>query len=553
VFFRQTSAGNPSDRQPWNLHAPWNRVRYPYGGYREDRSQTGPMPRQPARPRSHSRWEEDRETTRYLSARTQLHVPYADYVVREIVNERFRALAPAYGVNLVVVAKWAIGSLRRRRRRDLTLTGILAVGLGLLGLVMLLGPSWPGAITLVLLTLISGWAVGLSEYWDRYRCVRTHMLRGRFNPDDAPEPADPEQRDRLRTVSRRRSGNLVVFQGRRAFAGSGYRVPKVGGPLVIDVSKGKGGDDDDDDNEEARGRAKDKKAAKQEVTPDPFTNEDVHAAIAAAMENLGLLDVSVEERLFVNGRHIQGDPDYLPSPGEPPTASVNPALLRQAIQHPTPDARVYICVEMRGWQGQLIVTLFARAVHLGGSLYIEWSFYVLPPVGRVFQSIDTLADTPEFRSLCLDAARWARGTPRALVLAPFAVSRSYQKERSANRYILRQRRRIERGQIIDYGAARSLREYAAGWQRQHYFLERDEVMFILVAQEKLTRVVRDFLRSKNVDLEQLDPQIKVINDNATNFYNVRIGEATNSSFAMGKLSKSRTENAGGDKDKNNDD
>lgn len=546
MFFRQPSDGDPSDRQSWNFQAPWNRVRYPYGGYREDRSQTGPLPRQPARPRSHSRWEEDRETTRYLSARTQLYVPYADYVVREIVNQRFRALAPAYGVNLVVVAKWAIGSLHRRRRRDLTLSGILAAGLALFVLAMLLGPYWPGAIAVVLLMLISGWAVGLTEYWDRYRCVRTHMLRGRFNPDDAPEPADPQQRHRLRTVSRRRSGNLVVFQGRRAFAGSGYRMPDVGGPLVIDVSNGKR-DDDDDDGEGDSGKGK--KAAKPQVTPDPFTSEDVHAAIIEAMEDLGLRDVSVEERLFVNGRHIQGDPDFLPSSAEPPTASVNPTLLREAIQHPTPDARVYICAEMRGWQGQLIVTLYARAVHLGGSLYIEWSFYVLPPVGPEFQSIDTLSDTPEFRSLCRDAGRWARRTPKVLILAPFAVSRSYRKERLTNRYIARQRRRIERGQIIDYGATRSVREYAAGWQRQHYFLERDEVMFILVAQEKLTRVVRDFLKRKNVDLEQLEPQIKVINDNATNFYNVRIGEATNSSFAMGKLAKSKTENTSSDKDK----
>jgi hypothetical protein len=445
-----------------------------------------------------------------------------------------------------VVARWAIGSLHRRLRRELALSGILAAGLALLVLAMMLGPYWPGAIAIVLLTLISGWAVGLTEYWDRYRCVRTHMLRGRFNPDDAPEPADSRQRDRLRTVSRRRSGNLVVFQGRRAFAGAGYRVPKVGGTLVIDVSKGKRDDDEDDEDE---GSAREKKAQKPEVTPDPFTSEDVHAAIIEAMENLGLHDVWVEERLFVNGRHIQGDPGFLPSPDQPPTASVNPALLRQAIQHPTPDARVYICVEMRGWQGQLIVTLFARAVHLGGSLYIEWSFYVLPPVGLDFQSIDTLSDTAEFRRLCGDAVYWARRTPKALVLAPVAVSRSYRNERSANRYIARQRHRIERGQIIDYGAARSVREYAAGWQRQHYFLERDEVMFILVAQEKLTRVVRDFLKKKNVDLEQLEPQIKVINDNAANFYNVRIGEATNSSIAMGKLTKSKTENSSGDKDR----
>jgi hypothetical protein len=119
VFFRQPSDRDQSVRQPWNRQAPWSRPRYPYGGYRGDGNQTRPLPRQPTRPRSYSRWDEDRETTRYLSARTQLFISYADYVVREIVNEHFRALAPAYGVDLAAVAKWAIGSLHRRRRRDL--------------------------------------------------------------------------------------------------------------------------------------------------------------------------------------------------------------------------------------------------------------------------------------------------------------------------------------------------------------------------------------------------------------------------------------------------
>jgi hypothetical protein len=557
VFFRQPADRDPSDREPWNRQAPWNRPRYPYGGYRGDGSQTGPLPRQPVRPRSYSRWDEDRETTRYLSARTQLFISYADYVVREIVNEEFRALAPAYGVDLAAVAKWAIGSLRRRRRRDLALSVILVAGLAMLILVGLFARYWPGVAATAGVTLLLGWAVTMTEYLDRYRCVHKHMLRGQFNPDDAPEPADPQQRDRLRAVSRHRSGNLVVFRGRRAFAGSGFRVPKVGGPLVIDVSKGRSDDDDDDDGPEISGidqnKNKKKKKKRPDVTPDPFTNEDVHAAIVEAMDDLGLRDVWVEERLFVNGRHIQGDPDYLPSPHEPPTTSVNPALLRQAIRHPTPDARVYVCVEMRGWQGQLIVTLFARAVHLGGSLYIEWSFYVLPPVSPSFQSIDYLYDAIEVRRFWRAALRRARRTPRTLVLAPLAVGRSYWEERSAKRYIARQRRAIDRGQVFDYGASRSAREYAAGWQRQHYFLERDEIMFILVAQEKLTRVVRDFLKARNVDLEQLEPQIKVINDNASNFYNVRIGEVSNSSFAMGKLTKSKTDNASNDKDKKEDD
>ena len=42
----------------------------------------------------YSRQDMDRETTRYLSAATQLDVKYASEVVRKVINEPIRALAP---------------------------------------------------------------------------------------------------------------------------------------------------------------------------------------------------------------------------------------------------------------------------------------------------------------------------------------------------------------------------------------------------------------------------------------------------------------------------
>ena len=91
------------------------------------------------------------------------------------------------------------------------------------------------------------------------------------------------------------------------------------------------------------------------------------------MKKIAFADIHVEERLFVNGRHIKKNRTLMPNGIlAPPATYVSPSLLKEAELHPTPDARVYVCVEMPGWQGQLVVTLFARAVHVGGSLYIEW-------------------------------------------------------------------------------------------------------------------------------------------------------------------------------------
>ena len=73
-------------------------------------------------PREHlnyySQHDNDRETTRYLSAATQINPDYARAVVARVVHEPYRALAPAHGADVTVVARWALDSIRRIARRD---------------------------------------------------------------------------------------------------------------------------------------------------------------------------------------------------------------------------------------------------------------------------------------------------------------------------------------------------------------------------------------------------------------------------------------------------
>jgi hypothetical protein len=91
-------------------------------------------------------------------------------------------------------------------------------------------------------------------------------------------------------------GNLVVFRKHDAFVGSGAEISRE--HLVIDVSRGKRSTGD---------------GTKSSPKPPRFTNEDVHVAILREMRKLGLPDLQVEERLFVNGRHVHTNPVLLPA------------------------------------------------------------------------------------------------------------------------------------------------------------------------------------------------------------------------------------------------
>jgi hypothetical protein len=451
-----------------------------------------------------------------------VNIPYAKVVVSKVMNEPFRALAPTFGVDVPVVVRWALKALRTRAARDYFLLASFA--LAALSAVPLF---WPQGLISFPAALAVAWLVVSWETWERrHNVVARKMLRDRFDPDAAPIPRPGAECDRLAEVARRRDGNLVVFSGHSAFIGSGERIGYQ--RILLDVSRGM--------------EAKDGTPMK----PDRFTSQDLHTAIVLAFGcqaglAKSLTNIRVYERLFVNGLHIQSDPRLLPDRLQPPPSSVDRDLLVAAALHPTPEARTYVCIEMPGWEGQLVVTMFIRAVHTGESLYIDWTFRVLPPLKGDFLLIDQLHEQSRCRQLRTALQLSVRETFPALFLSPCNVYRSWRQPHKAQRQENRQARAIRNGYVFDYGAQKSIRELACGTQRRHYFLARDENMYVLLAQQTLTRAVEVFLSDHNVDLGQYNDQVKLIFDNSIKVGNISdssgVNIGNNSSATVNKPSK----------------
>lgn len=466
----------------------------------------------------------DREATRYLSAATQVDIRYAERVVTRVINEPFRSLAPTFGVDVSVVAKWALKALRTRALRDQALAALLI----LIILVSALSFLWPQILIAFPIVLFIAWQAVSLERLEHIHIQTQKMLRDRFDPDDAPPARSERDRTRLEEVEKRRDGNLVVFSGHSAFIGSGERLYYQ--RILLDVSRGQ---------EDENGTP---------VKPDEFTSQDLHTAIVRAFGcEIGLAkslaNIKVYERLFANGLHIQGNDQLLPDPLRPPPTSVDKKLLTAATLHPTPEARAYVCVEMPGWQGQLVVTLFIRAVHTGDSLYIDWTFQVLPPLMEKFLQIDHLYETSRYRQVSSSLLIGLRKVVPALLISPFEVVRTWRQPFIARRRQAHQSHAIKRGYVFDYGAQRSIREDACGTRRRHYFLARDETMYLLLAQQTLTRAVGNFLKDHNVDLGQFDDQVKIIFDNS-----IKVGNINNSTgVTIGDNNNSSTNSNGSSK------
>jgi hypothetical protein len=471
----------------------------------------------------YSQRDNDREATRYLSAATQISLDYAKRVVDRVVHEPYRALAPAHGADVTVVARWALDSLRRIAYRDAVLTTTLIAGVffSWLFAAVVQASAWVVFATVLVMLGVAFSAIAC-EHWIRwYRILAGQMLRDEFDPERAPEPTAERVRLRLKAAADRKSGNLVVFRGHAAFIGSGNLLGQE--QIVIDASHGK--ENDDESSSE----------------PIPFTNMDVHVSIAKAIGNIQLPGLNVAERVFVNGKHVRGNHGLQRQPMEPPFASVSDELLRGAADHPTADARAYVCAEIHSWQGQLVVTMFARAVHTGGWLYIEYSFYLLPPIDAAYTGIDSLYSESLARRLRKTSA-WSivRTVPYLLASPYFLVKQgikifSWNARESAQGYLIR------RGQSFDYGALRSIREAACWRSNRHYFINRDITMYVLLLQKSLLRAVENFLDDHNIATDEFKEQAKIIIDASNKNYSVHIGNVSNSTFAVGDKAKASGE------------
>jgi hypothetical protein len=340
------------------------------------------------------------------------------------------------------------------------------------------------------------------------------MLRDQFDAEKAPRPTTERARQRLQVAADRKSGNLVVFGGTAAFAGSGNLLGQE--QIVIDASHGKQDADDSPGD------------------PTPFTNTDVHRAIANAIEKIKLPGLKVTDRVFVNGKHVRGNRALQLQPLEPPFASVTEELLRSAAEHPTADARSYVCAEIHGWQGQLVVTMFARAVHAGGWLYIEYSFYLLPPIAEKYTQVDLLYSQSLTRRLRRTSAWSLARTVPYLLASPFFLAKNgretlmWNARESAQGYV------IHRGRSFDYGALRSIREEASRHSSGHYFIKRDITMYVLLLQKSLLREMEIFLDEHNIATADFRDQAKIIIEESNKYYSVHIGNVSDSSFAVGE-------------------
>jgi hypothetical protein len=315
--------------------------------------------------------------------------------------------------------------------------------------------------------------------------IRTRASRLVYGP---AEPGDvvPRLRGPLEhTLEAYAKGNVVVFGAGIPFVGAGQVLTRWN--VQVDTTKA----------------AKDDQGRPRPVRP--VSAEELQKALSVAVRKTGLEGLRVNNRLFVDGIRTPAVDGLLPDREKPPSPVVARSEIRRAIQHATETARTYLCIEKPAWEGELVVTVFVRAVEYGSDLYVEFYAYVLLPLDPFVAAAEKIPVSLAGRAV--QAVRWTvpmglgllRHAPRTLLVT--ARWRWFLARRPA-----RQRRAIRKSAAFNYGAVGGIRAAVAAEHRDRLFAYEDEERAVKSIRKEVLKVVIQYVGDHGIDTSELERQ-----------------------------------------------
>lgn len=324
------------------------------------------------------------KATRLLSAGTYLDPVYRRAVIRELLKNRFRVVAPSYGYDAVSVLAHALAA-RRLRRIQWGVVGGSAVALLLL---MSKGP-----LSAFVAAQLMFWVLWGAAYLRRI--VTLHLLMTRLKETgpaggfDGSYPVGGKLTDALiGKIDREQAGQtgLVFYGGFRPFVGAGEPLRDwANAQLLLGAPKNRlAARKDFDVNGSGSGADLDEVERKPVL---PFTVRDITKYVAERM-GAELRDearwderiegLTVERRRYTtairtNDRTVGTGWSQLPGMDDLPAIH---------WREDYDSAREYLCIRVGSWNEELVTSIFVGFDLKGDTLHTEFYTYVLGPLVR---------------------------------------------------------------------------------------------------------------------------------------------------------------------------
>lgn len=440
------------------------------------------------------------ETTRLLCAAAYLNRSVREFLLESFRDNRHRAVGPNYGVDMPTVLRHCKCAHRKLNKQEILL---LLLDLGLL---LAVGLVEADSIPVV---LIFGYLVAFGIcFWSSLlaRSIAIQFFRrGRFNPDALIQ----DYEDDGSAAEACEDGNVLVYSGFTPFVGSGLNIG--GWSFALDLRKEQSGQQDINP---FRVQEPNRPISIDSRDPHSFDIGALYGRIAHDIQQLSLDRVSIEDRLYVNGRDIRDDKRFLENPLARPKSQVPPEFLASAMLDPTEKKfRHYRCVRVVDWSGELVLSIFLRCTNLSHNLFVEASYFLLCPVGEGFRSVDSLGTHFSVKRAINVALMTAISAPFLAIFAPLILFSKGVK--AIDRWSARRKEREEilNNPNFDYGASFSARQWASPNEYRRYFQKLDKEMYLKVLEKNILDSILTFLEENNIDVSELRQRQSIILNN----------------------------------------
>ena len=464
------------------------------------------------------------DITRQVSASV-----YNDSLLRDkifnFVRDPHRAVVESFGLNSTELLKHVLNARRQERNYYFWL---FLPAIFLWGIIFMIISSEGRALeesALGLITFVSfliAYIIVISKNLKQSDFIKNNLSKNSYNSNFNYEKTD---NDLLNNFHNRIGGNVVFYSGFSPFVGCGLDIG--GWSFAVNIDKGK-------------------KNIDSKLSPSTFEEAELYSAISQEIDDLKIQNLSVYDKIFVNGKTVRNNRDLLPKILGHPVNNVPSEYIELVMNNDIKEARFYKVIQVVDWEGDLVLSAFFRIQKNEKSLFIENNYFLLPPIGDNLKAVDRTKEHSGIRHFI----SWIIGllfiTIWHTLLSIVKVS-EYLTEAISNlfgRLEAAQRKIVKSSPDFDYGAETSLREAVSQTYYSQHFQKLDKEKYFKIIDKRIFNLIGDFLESKNIDPSEFKEretsilnQGVIVSGGSLSGENITVGKGAKFQFGVKKGKK----------------
>lgn len=424
--------------------------------------------------------------SRYFAAAAYHDGEFRQKVLNFDRHRWYRAPAPEFGIDEALVTKHCHRAERREIIRDVAIIALfLMIAYEPIGAIL----NYPEFTEQIIanfapILLLALLACGLVVFVER-------LITNHFTVSRQFAAPDGGGLSRLNSLKSDNSQNLIVYGGYLPFVGSGYGLG--GWSFSINLE-----------------RTHDALGAAAEALP--FASSDLLNFLRGRLDRLQIPGLQQNRVLFADGRLVRTNATSLMQNGRV-RSHIEEAVVEQFDDLPADGLRSYLCINITDWNGEIVVSVYIRCKKGISNLFIEASYFILPPPKRDFFKIDEADPQLRFGVILRTLFSSVAFSPFRLVAAILRVSTRAGAPISGWLERRRIRRAMKRNPQFNFGAVDSIRQLGMENYFRVYFQQLDKEQHVKTVEQSTIDAIVEFLDLHNIDTSDLRDRRSAILNN----------------------------------------